>query len=276
MLEHLEDRVAVVTGAAGGIGAALAEGLAARAMRVVVADIDADGARATAERIGPAALAQAVDVASADSVQALADAAFDAFGQVDLLINNAGVFQGGLMWERSLEDWQWTFGVNVSGIVHGVRSFVPRMIAQDTDGHVVNTASVAAFVPGPFSSPYVSSKCAALSLGECLALDLEAVGAKIGASVLVPGAFDTGIAASARVRDERFGRDDTQDGRSTVEALSAMTGAGADPSAVVEPVVAAVRDGTFLIPTRDSYADQIRSRADALVGRRVPPLVDVD
>ena len=144
MLTELKGRVAVVTGAASGIGAALCAALAGEGMRVVAADIDAAGAEATAAAL-PEATAVAVDVADPASVNAFADAAFAAWGAVDLLINNAGVFQGGLMWERSAADWEWTFGVNLFGITNAVRSFVPRMIAQGTEGHIVNTASVAAF-----------------------------------------------------------------------------------------------------------------------------------
>ena len=173
MLRDVRDKVAVVTGAASGIGAALAEGFAAEGMRVVAADIDAAGVEATVARIagrGSQALAQQVDVARAESVASLADAAWERFGSVDLLVNNAGVFQAGLSWERSVADWDWALGVNVYGIIHGIRAFLPRMIAQDTEGHVVTTASVATFVAGGFSSPYVVSKCAAFSLAECLAL----------------------------------------------------------------------------------------------------------
>jgi NAD(P)-dependent dehydrogenase (short-subunit alcohol dehydrogenase family) len=276
MLRELNGKVAVITGAAGGIGAALAEGFAARGMKVVAADINEDGARATAKRIGASASGRGVDVAREDSVAALADYAFDTHGQVDLLINNAGVFQGGLSWERSVEDWNWTLGVNVYGIIHAIRSFVPRMNAQGTEGHIVNTASVAAFVPAPFSSPYIVSKCAALSLSECLAMDLEVVGSKIGASVLVPSAFDTGIARTSSVRAERFGRDETEDGGMTVEALAEITSTGLKPEEAVAPVIKAVTEGTFLIPTKPSYADQIRHHADGLISREVPTLIDVD
>ena len=120
MIRDFRNQVAVITGAASGIGAALAEGFAGEGMRVVAADIDAAGARRTAQRIGGDALGVEVDVAQEASVAALAATAFDAFGQVDLLINNAGVFQGGLSWERSADDWEWTFGVNVFGIVHAI------------------------------------------------------------------------------------------------------------------------------------------------------------
>ena len=277
MLKDFTGRVAVITGAGSGIGAALAEGCAAEGMRVVAADIDAAGAEATAQRIGEAATPMQVDVADAASVAALADRVFGSHGQVDLLVNNAGVFQGGLAWERSTADWEWVLGVNVFGIIHGIRSFVPRMIAQGTDGHVVNTASVAAFVPGPYSGPYIVSKCAALSLTECLAHDLAAVGAMIGASVLTPSAFDTGIARTARVRPDRLGTDATADGQLSVDALAGILDErGAAPTELVAPVIAAVQTGEFLIPTKPSYDGQIQSRLEALRERRLPPLVEVD
>jgi NAD(P)-dependent dehydrogenase (short-subunit alcohol dehydrogenase family) len=276
VIRDLEGKVAVVTGAANGIGRALAIGFAAEGMRVVAADIDEAGTKETVAEIGGDAVARRVDVADAASVAALADECFGDFGHVDLLVNNAGVFQGGLSWERSIEDWEWAFGVNVYGIIHGYRSFVPRMIAQETEGHVVNTASVAAFVAGPSSGPYIVSKCAALSLTECLAHDLAAVGAKIGASVLTPSAFDTGIARTAGVRPERFGEDHTEDGKGTAEALASIVSQGMAPSEAVAPVIDAIRSGEFLIATRPSYAAQLRNRYDALLARKLPALIAVD
>ena len=279
MIRDLRDKVAVITGTASGIGAALAEGCAANGMRVVAADIDAAGSRATVARIeakGGEALAVSVDVARGDSVAALADAAWDRFGQVDLLVNNAGVFQGGLSWERSVADWDWTLGVNLYGIIHAIRSFVPRMIAQDTEGHVVNTASVAAFVSGPMSSPYVVSKCAAFSLSECLAQDLEVTRSKIGASVLTPSTIDTGIASTARVRPAAYGTDSTPDAKVVAEGLAQTIATGIPPSEVVAPVLDAVRTGTFLIPTKPSFQAQIRNRYDALLERRIPATAEVD
>jgi NAD(P)-dependent dehydrogenase (short-subunit alcohol dehydrogenase family) len=276
MIADLDGRVAVVTGAAHGIGRALAVGLAAEGMRVVAVDIDGAGARATATRIGPGGTAQQVDVADAEAVDALADTCFAELGRVDLLVNNAGVFQGGLCWERSIEDWQWCLGVNVFGIIHAQRSFLPRMIAQGTDGHVVNTASVAAFVSAPLSGPYVVSKCAAFSLTECLAHDLAVVGSQIGASVLVPSAFDTAIARSSTVRPGRFGVDTTEDGQGTAAALAEIVSRGMSPAEAVAPVLDAVRSGTFLIPTRPSYAVQLRHRYESLRAREVPALTEVD
>jgi len=276
MIANLDGKVAVVTGAAHGIGRALALGFAAEGMRVAAVDIDEAGAQATAALIGSGAVARRVDVADAEAVDALADDCFAEFGQVDLLVNNAGVFQGGLCWERSVADWQWAFGVNVYGIIHGQRSFLPRMIAQNTEGHVLNTASVAAFVSAPFSGPYVVSKCAALSLTECLAHDLAVVGAKIGASALVPSAFDTTIAHSSAVRPARFGVDSTEDGQGTAAALAQIVSQGMSPDEAVAPVIDGIRSGTFLIPTRPSYAEQLRHRYEALRARELPALTEVD
>lgn len=275
-MQDFNGKVAVVTGAASGIGAALAAGFSAEGAEIVAADIDFAGATATANAIGDGAVAVEVDVADRSSVEALADAAWDAFGQVDLLFNNAGVFQAGLMWERSQADWDWVFGVNVYGIINGVAAFVPRMIAQDTEGHIVNTASVAAFVAGAFSSPYVVSKCAAFSLTESLALDLAAVGAKISASVLTPSAIDTAIAHTARVRGDRYGADESEDNAFVVESLSKMTADGISPVDVVGPVMAGIRAGDFLIPTKPSYSNQLQVRYDALLERQIPPTAIVD
>ena len=275
MITDLLGKVAVVTGAASGIGAAMVRRFAAEGMRVVGADIDVDGARRTVEGLD-GAVAAPVDVADADSLADLADHVFDTMGAVDLLCNNAGVFQGGLMWERSHGDWDWTFGVNVYGIIHGITSFVPRMIAQDTEGHVVNTASIAAYVAGPFSSPYVVSKAAAFSLTECLAHDLAAVRSKIGASVLTPSAVDTGIADAARTRPARHATHATEDSAMTIEFLAGMVASGLAPDDVVDPVVAAIHSGEFLVPTRPSYAGQLDARHEALVARRLPLITSVD
>lgn len=271
MIADFEDKVAVITGAGSGIGAALCGGFSELGMKIVAADIDESGAQATIKNLHNDGIAVGVDVADANSVTQLADQSFEQFGQVDLLINNAGVFQGGFTWERSIADWEWILGVNLYGMIHAVRSFVPRMMAQDSEGHIVNTASVAAFIGGPASGPYVVSKCAAFSFTECLALDLAAVNSKLGASVLTPSAIDTNIATTARVRPEAYGVDETVDGQGVAERLAAATAAGIRPEDVLGPVVNGVRSGEFLIPTKPSYADQIRNRFDALLERSLPP-----
>ena len=137
-------------------------------------------------------------------------------------------------------------------------------------------SSVAAFVAGAASSPYVVSKCAAFSVTECLALDLAAVGSKISASVLTPSAIDTGIAHTARVRPAVYGTDESPDGKMTVESLAAMTSKGISPDEVVAPVLAGIRAREFLIPTRPSYRAQVQNRYDALLERKLPGPVTVD
>ena len=274
MLQQLAGRVAVVTGAGSGIGAALCRRMAAEGMTVVAADIDLDAARTTAGPISGHAVP--VDVADPASVAALADRSFELCGQVDLLCNNAGVFQSGRVWEPSLGDWDWTLGVNLMGAVHAISSFLPRMIDQGTDGHVVNTLSVAALVSGPLTAPYIVSKAAVFSLTECLAHDLASIGSRIGASVLVPSAIDTGIARSARVRQERYGVDETESGPMVLGFLASATRAGLPPDEVAGPVLDAVRSGEFLIPTKPSYANQLENRYARLVARQLPGDVVVD
>ena len=278
-IRNLRGRIALVTGAASGIGRESALAFGRRGADLVICDLDEEGLEQTAtdlQGMGRDVLARRVDVADPEDVRHLAEETDAQAGVPDILMNNAGVGLGAGFLDTSLEDWDWILGVNVYGIIHGIRSFVPRMIAQDSEGHVVNTASVAAFVGGPTSGPYVVSKCAAFSLTESLAYDLGAVGSKLGASVLTPSTFDTGIAHTARVRPERYGTDPTPDGKGVVEVLSSQIEQGRPPSEIVAPVLEAVRSGTFLIPTMPSYQAQIRNRFEALLDRRLPGMTDVD
>lgn len=278
-MNDFEGKTAVVTGAGGGIGRGLAVRFAREGMSVVVADIDEAGASETAGLVigaGGRALPVVVDVADAASVASLADAAFDEFGQVDVLCNNAGVFQGGISWERSVADWEWVLGVNVWGVIHGIHSFVPRMIAQDTEGHVVTTASVAAFVTSAASGPYALSKFGAFALAETLAHDLEAVGAKIRSSVLCPSAIRTGIARSGRNRPSGLVVEQTPDAIGVEAGLAAMIETGIEPDEVASIVVDAIRNDDFVIATKPSLDDQIRNRFEALLEHRLPPVPNVD
>ncbi|MSY91603.1 MAG: SDR family NAD(P)-dependent oxidoreductase, partial [Actinobacteria bacterium] len=150
-------QVAVITGAGSGIGRALAEKAAQSGMRVVVADIEQprlDDTVAALGQIGAEAIGVRTDVSVEEDVQRLADTAFAEFGHVNLLCNNAGVFSGGLMWERTMADWKWVMGVNLDGLIHAVRAFVPRMLEDDAPGHIVNTASMGGLVTGAYSGPY--------------------------------------------------------------------------------------------------------------------------
>ena len=274
--------VAVITGAGSGIGRALAEKAAQSGMRVVAADIEQprlDDTVAALGQIGAQAIGVRTDVSVEDEVVRLADAAFAEFGSVDLLCNNAGVFSGGLMWERTMADWKWVMGVNLDGIIHAVRAFVPRMLVAGTPAHIVNTASMGGLVTGAYSGPYFTSKFAAVGLTDCLAQDLRTTGADIGVSVLVPSLINTNIGTSGRNRQERWidrDREPSPDAEFVESMLVDSTAGGMDPNEVADLVFDAVEADNFWIPTQPSYHDQIRARHEDMQALRlpVPPLLD--
>jgi NAD(P)-dependent dehydrogenase (short-subunit alcohol dehydrogenase family) len=269
-VRELEGRVAVVTGAASGIGRSLAGRLTTEGMHVVLADVEDAALRDAVAGIGGDAVAFTTDVTSVESVEALAEFTYDTFGAVHVLCNNAGVFQGGLMWECSDADFEWTLGVNVMGIVHGIRAFVPRMLADQTEGHVVNTVSMAGLATTPFSGPYDVSKFAAMAATECLAHDLASVGASIKVSAVVPGLVDTGISRSRRNRPADLDSPQSEGGAFVEQALADGTAGSMSPSAVADLVVEAIREEHFLVPTRASYARQLTERTEDLVDRKLP------
>jgi NAD(P)-dependent dehydrogenase (short-subunit alcohol dehydrogenase family) len=277
VLTDFGGKVAVITGAGSGIGRALAQRCGAEGMHVVAVDVEPAALDETVALVGGDAIGVLTDVSDEGQVVQLADRAFDVFGGVHLLCNNAGVFQAGLLWERTKADWDWVLGVNVWGIIHAIRAFVPRMVAQGSEGHVVNTASLAGLASNAYSGPYTVSKFAAVALTESLAHDLAAVNAPIGASVLVPGAVNTGIARSHRNRPV-----DLADGAGADDAtfmdkmLADVTSSGADPAHVAGLVLDAVRTGQFVIPTTAGYDEQIRHRAAALLDRSAPRALPFD
>jgi NAD(P)-dependent dehydrogenase (short-subunit alcohol dehydrogenase family) len=268
-MEQLERKVVVVTGAASGIGWALAQRFVAEGMRVVAADV---------ERVSAAGVsAYIADVSRYDDVAALADSVYETFGAVDVLCNNAGVFAGGLMWERPASDFTWTLGVNLWGILNGIRAFVPRMLAAGTPAHIVNTVSMAGLCTNAFSGPYTISKFAALAATECLAHDLKSIGAPIKVAAVVPGAVATSIGASGRNRPADLAATRTDDAAFVEQALVDLTStAGAPPEEVAAMIVDAIRGERFLVPTRPSYGEQIRIRADALIAKELPPMPAFD
>lgn len=271
MIQDLVGKTAVVTGAGSGIGRALVQRAVEAGMKVVAADIEQGALDETLTLAGGEAVAVKTDVSDGVQVHRLADRAYEAFDEVHLVCNNAGVFQAGLLWERTVEDWEWVLGVNVWGIIHGIRAFVPRMIAQGVEGHVVNTSSLAGIASNAYSGPYNTSKFAALALSECLAHDLKATGATIGASVLVPGSVNTRIADSHRNRPPSLAAGmGAEDAAFVDKSLADMTSTGADPLDVAGLVLDAVRSGQFVIPTSAGYDEQVRHRAELLVRREVP------
>ncbi|WP_018912995.1 SDR family NAD(P)-dependent oxidoreductase [Thiomonas sp. FB-6] len=207
-MQEFSERVAVITGAAGGIGLALARQALARGMRLVLSDLDAAALEGAGRALGADAarlLLHPADVSRDAEVAALAQAAFARFGAVHLLCNNAGVGFSRLAAEHSAADWEWVIGVNLFGVAHGIRHFLPRMQAAGQPAHVLNTASAAGLVSTPGLAAYNASKQGVVALSETLRAELAAQRSPIGVSVLCPAWVPTAIHASSRVRPGRFG-----------------------------------------------------------------------
>lgn len=195
-MEQLEGRVAVVTGAASGIGLALVEAFAAEGMRVVMADVDEASLAAEAARLGGEGAdvhAVATDVREPEAVEALGSAAVDRFGRLHVAVNNAGIVNRGYSWELSLDDWHRVMNVNLWGVIHGIRAFVPRILSSGEEGHVVNTASMAAVLALDRLGPYTVAKHGVLGLSDVLRAELDEIGAPVGVSVVMPGLIKTGM-----------------------------------------------------------------------------------
>ena len=195
-MEQLEGKTAVVTGAASGIGLAIVEAFVAEGMRVVMTDIDVENLATQSARLareGAPVHAIAADVADPDAVDAVGRAAIDRYGQLNVAVNNAGVVSRGYSWELPLQDWQRVIDIDLWGVVNGIRSFVPLMLASGQEGHVVNTASMAAVLPMDRLGPYTVAKHGVLGLSDVLRAEFEVLGAPIGVSVVMPGMVKTAM-----------------------------------------------------------------------------------
>jgi len=265
---ELRNRTAVVTGAASGIGRALARRCAGSGMRVVLADVEAaplaEAAREL-EKQGAQALAVVTDVSRPADLEALAARAEAAFGAVHLVCNNAGVFAGGLSYETPLADYEWVFAVNVWGVLHGLRTFVPRLLAQG-EGHVLITASMAALTATPFAAPYVMSKHAVLALAESLHLELRARSAPVGVSVVCPEMIRTGIGESRRNQPGGASAGARPERELVEGALRAGCATGLDPDVIAVRALEAVRERRFYVlpPAGDPWNAAMRARQDDL------------
>lgn len=277
-MKEFRNRVAVVTGAASGMGKAVAERFAAEGMKVVLADVEPDALAVVEQELrarGSTVLAVRTDVSKAADVEHLAARAVESFGTVHVLCNNAGVGTGGLAWLQRIADWEWTLGVNLWGVIHGVRTFLPIMLAHGEEGHIVSTASVAGLLSGPFQIPYNVSKYGVVALSEGLYRELALVEAKIKVSVLCPGFVHTRIMESERNRPAELpllpvGEVEMQ----YAEMMRARVATGLAPAEVARQVFEAIRDERFYIITDpDEWKPFIRERMEDILSDRNPRLM---
>ncbi len=275
-MKQFQGKVAVITGAASGLGRAMADRFAREGMRIVLADIEPNAlAKAEAEMKAAGAIVIGVrtDVSKAAEVEALAQKTLEAFGAVHLLANNAGVAEGGNVWDHTVADWEWVLGVNVWGVIHGVRVFTPIMLAQQCEGHIINTASVAGLISPPGMGIYSVSKHAVVALTECLHHDLVQKTDKLKCSLLCPAYVPTGIAESGRNRPAAL--------KQTREKTAAELAFDADlkkavqsgklsAADVAQQVFEAVREERFYILTHPRINAAIQWRMQDILACRNP------
>jgi NAD(P)-dependent dehydrogenase (short-subunit alcohol dehydrogenase family) len=280
-MKDFHGKVAVITGGASGFGREFANIGVRLGMKLVLADVQQEGldkAKAELEAQGVQVLAMRCDVRKAEQVQALADATMDKFGAVHLVFNNAGVGSGGLVWENSIADWEWVLGVNLWGVIHGVRTFTPLMLEcakkdPGYQGHIVNTASMAGLLNAPNMGIYNVSKHAVVSLSETLYHDLQLIKAPIGASVLCPYFVPTGISQSHRNRPD----DVKADGGPTASQIAAqavsekaVSSGKVTAAEVAERTFNAIRDNGFYIYSHPQALGNVQTRMEDIVLQRNP------
>lgn len=285
-MRDFRDKVAVVTGAASGIGKALADRCLQEGMYVVMTDIEGTALSKTVEEFQKKGQDRLIsfraDVSKREDVEALAEHAFDTFGTVHLLFNNAGVGAGGSPWEATYEDWEWVIGVNLWSVIYGVKAFLPRMLEQDCDCHITNTASVAGLVPGgEGSSCYSVTKHGVVALTENLYFHLLARGAKVKASVLCPGFISTNILDSERNRPVGLRNSAEVALTPEMEAMAQLFEEairnGMPPAELAEITFKGIADERLYIQTHSEYNEIIMDRATNITeGKNPIPMVFPD
>lgn len=281
-MEKLQDRVAVITGAGSGIGRALALDFASQGCKIVLADIEPkplEQSLALVSELGVEGLAHVTDVASAESVEALANAAMERFGTVNILCNNAGVGGGGLIKNQQLVDWKWVIDVSLWGVIHGLHYFLPYLIDAE-EGHVVSTASVAGLLSHPGLGPYNAAKYGVVAIMETLYLEMQQdEQANVGVSVLCPGVVNTNIASAQRNRPEHLQRQrkassgtKKNGARKQNEAIAAALASGKDPAEVAALVREAVRERRFWVLSHPEHLTDVRHRNESLHSLENPSL----
>ena len=274
-MKRLAGRIAVVTGAGSGLGRELALSLAREGMQIALADVDEVALAAVERELGAAGattVAVRCDVSNGADVEALAARTLDAFGAVHVVCNNAGIAPLGVVWENTVADWQWTLGVNLWGVIHGVRVFTPILLRQDDEGHIVNTASVAGLIAPPGMGMYNVSKHAVVALSETLHHDLAARGAKVKCSVVCPAYFPSGIAESERSRPAALGAarvKTAEDLARDATMRKAVQSGRLSAADIAQRVLEAVRDERFYVLTHPRILPAIEARMrDILEGRQ--------
>lgn len=269
-MKEFAGKVAVITGAASGIGRAIAERCVGEGMKVVLADIEErrlESAGAELQAAGGEVLCVRTDVAKRADVEELAARAFDRFGAVHLLFNNAGVAAGGPPWEATWNDWEWVIAVDLWGVIHGVKVFTPRMLEQKTECHIVNTASAAGLTTGGFSAPYAVTKHAVVALSESLYLTLQQRNAQVKVSVLCPGLVRTDIGNCERNRPAELKNaaiELSPEMRAGKAAFEKLMAASTPPEQVAETVFEAIRREQFYILNDPAWMELVRMRTGAL------------
>jgi NAD(P)-dependent dehydrogenase (short-subunit alcohol dehydrogenase family) len=280
-MKNFQNKVAVITGGAGGFGREFANIGAERGMKLVLADVQSDAldkACGELEAQGAQVIGVHCDVRKAEEVQALADAAMNRFGAVHLVFNNAGVASGGLIWENTQADWEWVLGVNLWGVIHGVRIFTPLMLEcankeAGYEGHIVNTASMAGLLNAPNMGVYNVSKHAVVSLSETLHHDLQLINAPIGASVLCPYFVPTGISQSKRNRPAEY-KENIEPTASQLAAQvvteKAVSSGKVSAAQVAERTFDAIHNAQFYIYSHPHALGNVQTRMEDIVNQRNP------
>jgi len=275
-MKEFKGKVAVITGGASGIGRGIAERCVSEGMKVVLADIDETSltkAETELKTPGGTVLGVRTDVSKRSDVELLARQALDAFGQVHLLFNNAGVAAGGAPWEATWNDWEWVIGVNLWGVIHGVKVFTPLMLAQNTECHIINTSSAAGLIVGGASAPYAVTKHAVVALSESLYLTLQQRNSLVKVSVLCPGLVRTNIADAERNRPAALRNETvtmTPEMQAGLAAFKAAMEASMSPLQVADVVFDAVKKEQFYILTHPEWTEVIQLRTDKLLRMENP------
>ncbi|MGV8968724.1 MAG: SDR family NAD(P)-dependent oxidoreductase [Cellulomonas sp.] len=280
-MQDYTNKVVAITGAANGLGKELARRFAGTGAKLALADIDGENLAELREELegkGSDVLSSVFDVRSFAQMDTFAASAFEAFGAVDLFFNNAGVIAVGTIWEQPLADWEWLLDVNVKGVLHGIKAFVPRMIDQNTECRVINTASIAGLLTVENSPAYVASKFASLSMTEVLDLQLQTIGSKVTAHVICPAIIQTDLDNCLRHRDPAsYDADDpyyrSEDYIRRFEVVTKSMPGGLPVQDAVETIIDELEKGTFYILTHPAYNPAITGRTAAIVAGARPTIV---